>query len=958
MRNLFVTLLVILSINVLYGIYPYRYPQHRHKTTNSALNTILNRYNSNRWKSAVTAIDSLLKTENNCTEILFFNNLKAEILSENNHIKQAIATLQTTRLNSRCSEQNIEFIENRILEAKIQFLNKDYKKSINQLNSIDTLLTNIPNLKAIRALVYYDISQIHIKLMDKKSADKAISRGINILGTPQNNYQKAIRYFLLAERAGREQPFIKTENYRAATDLLNKSRYPSCYLNYLTLLKTVIQYANYEKNTEKALIASNNAQQFIDKYGYKGAKTYPLYIVTGETYRKAQQYKESELYFNMALRIATKSFGNTSYEVLLAHTYLGRLHRYSKNHTTAEENYNKALYIGKTGWKGDKFPNEFRLYGEMSKLYSNWNKPYKSLEFANKRLNYHNTDKTYNVNDIVPKHRKIKDISYYRTLLEKIQAYRFLYIKTQDDKYIKYGLNHCKEANNILNVINNKSVSEKAGLKNSARIKTIASYALWFNLNHYKKYNDQKSLKRALFQTDRTLSNYLKYQLRCRNSFPDKVTEQIKSDIRTLERKIDNSDNSKTIYRDSLLMLKNILIKNTFNRSARSHIVNSIDTWINNINPENILNNIDKNTGIFIIQDMYFIDERTDKIDNQKKNKYISVFYADNNTIKYHMIDSTIKVERDMTKALRAIKTVNSRNTNIHMRELSRQIIYPFADKIADKKNLVFIIGNTLSKIPFEAMYVNSKSDKQLISYNTSYNYSLALYIKKEPLTPGNNILAIAPQFGNNKTIADVRSYWINSSDTTNRGGGNSLASLPMAQEEIKQIESIYTSQQHFRYKTLTHNVSKSKILPLMSDYDIVHFATHGFVDKKNYKNSGLFLSPDNNDALLHLNEIYNLKLNTNLIVLSACKTNIGQNATGEGNMALPRAFKYAGAKNIIASLWNVNDKKSKEFMVKFYKNVINNKLTYAEALKQTKIECKKAGYNTIDWAGFVLIGK
>jgi CHAT domain-containing protein len=955
MRSLF-TALLLLSVTILYSNYPYRYPQFRYKTYNSAFKTVVSQYNSNKWQQALHTIDSVLNTKINSNDKLLFCNTKAEILAEHKRANEAITVLRDVREKTTEDKNNREYIENYVLESKIQFQLKDYKTSIEVIKKIDSLLTGNRELRSVRALSQYDLSQIHMKLMDIKSSRAAVERGLKIIDKPENSYEKALRYFLLAERAGREQPYIKTENYRASSEILTNSNQQSCFLNYLCLLKTVIQYAQYENNNKKAKAASKKTQQFINNNSYSGAKTYPFYIATGVTLYKLKDYKNSEINFNKARDIAVSSFGDNSFETLLADTYLGRLNRYAKNYQKSENHFKSALHIGKTGWKGEKFPNEFRLYGEMSKLYSDWNKPYKSLEFANKRLNYYYTDSIIDVNTVIPKHKKIKDISYYRTLLEKIQAYRYLYLKTNNDKYLRYGLKHCKQADHILNIINNKSISERAGLKNSARIKVIASYAMWFNLKHYNKYKDETSIKNALYQTDKTLANYLKYELRCRTTFPDKVTETIKKDIRALESKMYYSDN-KRIYRDSILTLKNMLVNNTYRRSDKRRIIKNIDSWINNINPNTILDNIDKNTAIFIIQDMHFINEKTDKINNLKNNKYISVFYADNNSISYNMIDSTKSVERDLKQAIKAIKTINSKNTDIHMRELSRRIIYPFADKLKDKENIVFMIGNKLSKIPFEAMYLNAESDKQLLSYNTSYNYSLALYLKDEAATNSNNILAIAPDFSSNGKVSEVRSYWIDDSDNK-RGRARTLASLPMAQEEVKEIKNICQNRPKLSYKTLTTNTSKSSIIELMPDYDIIHFATHGFVDKRDYKNSGLFLNNTGNNSLLHLNEIYNLKLNTNLVVLSACKTNIGNTVNGEGNMALPRAFKYAGVKNIIASLWNVNDNRSKKFMTMFYKNVVNNNMTYAQALKKTKTDCKNAGYKTIDWAGFVLIGK
>jgi CHAT domain-containing protein len=145
--------------------------------------------------------------------------------------------------------------------------------------------------------------------------------------------------------------------------------------------------------------------------------------------------------------------------------------------------------------------------------------------------------------------------------------------------------------------------------------------------------------------------------------------------------------------------------------------------------------------------------------------------------------------------------------------------------------------------------------------------------------------------------------------------------------------------------------------------YDVIHIASHGIADKNDYRNSGIFFSNSDgalglNESFYSLNEIYDLKTQANLVVLSACKTSVGEVAKGEGVMALPRGFIYAGVPNVIASLWKVHDEKTKNLMVSFYKHLLEDKVTYAEALRRAKLDCINNGFMPIDWAGFILIGK
>ena len=118
------------------------------------------------------------------------------------------------------------------------------------------------------------------------------------------------------------------------------------------------------------------------------------------------------------------------------------------------------------------------------------------------------------------------------------------------------------------------------------------------------------------------------------------------------------------------------------------------------------------------------------------------------------------------------------------------------------------------------------------------------------------------------------------------------------------------------------------------SDYRIIHFATHGFLDAVHPESSGLVLSLyDENgkarEGFLSLNQIYNLELNSDLVVLRACQTALGKDVRSEGLIGLPRGFMYAGAKRVVASLWKVDDAAAAEFMRRFYQNLFNLSLHF-----------------------------
>ena len=152
---------------------------------------------------------------------------------------------------------------------------------------------------------------------------------------------------------------------------------------------------------------------------------------------------------------------------------------------------------------------------------------------------------------------------------------------------------------------------------------------------------------------------------------------------------------------------------------------------------------------------------------------------------------------------------------------------------------------------------------------------------------------------------------------------------------------------------------------PDLSQYRIVHFATHGLINSQHPELSGIVLSlvdakgqPQN--GFLRLYEIYNLKLNADLVVLSACQTALGKEIKGEGLIGLTRGFMYAGAPREVASLWRIDDRATAELMSRFYRGMIKDGLTPAAALRVAQISMWQEKRWTAPhyWAAFTIQGE
>ena len=151
----------------------------------------------------------------------------------------------------------------------------------------------------------------------------------------------------------------------------------------------------------------------------------------------------------------------------------------------------------------------------------------------------------------------------------------------------------------------------------------------------------------------------------------------------------------------------------------------------------------------------------------------------------------------------------------------------------------------------------------------------------------------------------------------------------------------------------------------VLSQYRIVHFATHGLLNNEHPELSGLVLSLVDKqgrpqDGFLRLHDIYNLKLPADLVVLSACNTGLGKDVKGEGLVGLTRGFMYAGAAGVVASLWKVDDEATAELMKNFYEAMLKRGLPPSAALREAQVAMwkQKRWRAPYYWAAFVIQGQ
>jgi CHAT domain-containing protein len=192
----------------------------------------------------------------------------------------------------------------------------------------------------------------------------------------------------------------------------------------------------------------------------------------------------------------------------------------------------------------------------------------------------------------------------------------------------------------------------------------------------------------------------------------------------------------------------------------------------------------------------------------------------------------------------------------------------------------------------------------------------------------------------------------------------NRLPRLPSTLEEAKMI--VEAAPYGSTRVVTSFQASKAAVMrDDFSQFRILHFATHGIINDRHPERSGIVLSlvdekGDDQSGFLRLSDVYKLKLDSDLIVLSACRSGLGKQVSGEGFVGLTRGFLSGGARSVVASLWKVDDEATAELMNHFYQAMLREELPPAAALQRAKqaMQRHQRWHHPYYWAAFVLQGE
>ena len=364
----------------------------------------------------------------------------------------------------------------------------------------------------------------------------------------------------------------------------------------------------------------------------------------------------------------------------------------------------------------------------------------------------------------------------------------------------------------------------------------------------------------------------------------------------------------------------------------------------------------------------YFVGNSTLFIFLIQKNNY-EVFAVEKNFPLKEWVNSLTKegiykyYTQSLSKRTPKLEQVSIENYTNAAQQLYQKLLRPIEDRLT--KKLIIIPDGILGYIPFETLlkskprHVGAFASYPFLVYDhqISYNYSATLMNqmqqKQHRQNPSASLLAMAPFYqGHVDTL-------ISQIDTLSLFAlRDSLMALPASGEEIASIQKLMKGTSWYGQEASIKQFRMQSPL-----FRIVHLSTHGKADDRVGDYAFLaFKSDESNKHFekLYARDLYNYNFNADLVVLSACETGIGKLQKGEGIISLARAFAFAGAKSVFTTLWQVNDVKTKDLIIEFYK-----KLRAGEAkdiaLHQAKLDYLKINdgmaKHPFFWAGLIGIG-
>ena len=815
------------------------------------------------------------------------------------------------------------------------------------------------------SITYNNIANIYQANGDFKTALEYIDKALNIsLAAYGKNNPETAKYY-----TGKGSIYADNDEYDLALEYfntalnINKSIYGNNHKSVADVLNNIGIIYNKKGDTDKALIFFKDAYDIqLRVLGENHPDIAGTCNNIGYILEK-QGKKESALkFYEKAVDIKKAYYGENHPELAIFYNNIGNNYTKRKDYENGLKYLKKAADILEHNY-GNKNTTLVNIYANIGQIYVKLEDFHNALMYYQKSIaanvrDFNPAPDDYFINPVLKNYTNVNKL--LQSLEGKAQAFMSLYQKDSLLNFIKSAYDDYLLCDSVI-IEARKTVikkEDKISLGNNARKiyeqAVITSIGLSYAVTSQKE--KKKYVEKAFIFAEKNKAAVLSDAVEAAEAasfsgIPKDILElekKYKIEIAGLEKSVAIAENPEEIEK-----LNNKLFDvNTELRKLNKKIEKEYPKYFKSkyktadFNLKDIQKELNDETALR----SYFIGEEYILIFTVTKENLI-VSFSDKPEDLY---DKIKKFNENITSGYASAFPEYLKSAN----ELYNLF---FPDKVPENiKKLTVIPDGIINLIPFEALitekYTGDVNDFKnypflINKYQINYDYSAGLFLKSRNSKKSSGSiewLGVAPVFD----------------DGTSRTIGNfSVTSLPGSEKEIEMIDSLFTAENKNVKDVLRKQATETFIKQEnLKDYKYIHIATHGIVDTYEPKLSGLIFYPENgkNDGILYSGEIYNLELNADLVVLSACETGIGKISKSEGVIGLSRALLYAGAKNIIVSLWKVSDESTTKLMFSFYKNMLTEKEDKSTALYEAKTDMIKNGgtyAHPFFWSPFVLIG-
>ncbi|MBY0486464.1 MAG: CHAT domain-containing protein [Flavobacteriaceae bacterium] len=631
----------------------------------------------------------------------------------------------------------------------------------------------------------------------------------------------------------------------------------------------------------------------------------------GANYLIKKETAKAKIQIEKAIKIYKKPPENT---LLLANCYknLASIYFENKNYEMANSSFEIAEnYLSKTPGLGQIAMA--KNYYDHALFYYNQQNYDKAVSYIT--YTFKNTLYNYNQKD---GHLPAKNKLFANTvLLDALDLQAAIYTQQNQPKKALECYQLCfyvEELFQSLLVYENSKIIHQIGNRN----RTEKCIEIYYNL--YQKEKKSIYLEKAFQLSEVTKSSVLKQFSSKSISKDEKLIRKQLQDWNTIIIK----EQQKSNYANIEIINNAIKKQNELMLLLKSKETQKTKEFQSEIDLNNLYTKLEKDKAILV---SYFAGAEK-----------LYSFTIENGTIKLKIIDKNLRQNTILYDFINFFKDGNTITDNVSNYVISAYKTYTFLQLPNNKtnKNLIIVPDGILNFLPFEALITKqstttnfAKMHYLLNDFSVGYANSASFYMAQKPFQPTKKtVLGIVPVFE------------------------NSNLELAYSVDEMKAI------QKNFKGKYLSKEQATFANFKLnAANYSILHLSTHA--------SSGDIESPAEikfYDQDILYSELYNLDINPDLVVLSACETGLGKLYKSEGAMSISRGFQMAGAQNLLFSLWKVNDYTTSVFMEKFYKNIDNGK-SFFEANHKAKLDflsdsdvpnAKKSPYY---WAPMVYYG-